>query len=599
MFTHDLRFAARTLVRRPAFTAIVVLTLSLCIGASTAVFSIVESVLLRGLAYRDLDRLVAVWSNNPKEKNDHYQVSIGDYFDWRARNHSFEQLAGFFPDLERDVHRAECRRAHRRRRRVGEFSSHARRSSAHRPRLRSTPRRVAQRSRSPSSPTQFWARAFGQDASVLGKTIALDGTAVRRRRRDGCRLLLSAESRRRDRAAADPRQLHRPARSAHAVGDRTSAMPGVTIARARQEMDAIAAQLRQEHPQEDAGLGVTLNALADDLLGDVRRPIVVLFAAVCAVLLIGCANVANLMLVRATGRQQELSVRAAMGAQPGAIARQLLTESGADRGGVGRTRHCDRVRDDARDLGDAAGVDRAHRHRARRRHRAGVHARRRVCSSRCSAASGRRCAALASVGRQQPERRCARKLARSARRDGSTVGLVVGEIALALVLVVSAGLLINSFARLAGDRCRLPRRSSGSNEDGVAGRRVFARTKRDQFFETLIAQTRALPGVSSVGTITRFPLHDGNLTTNGHRRGRAARRPTTSIRRPTTARRVRATSRRWEFRSSPGATSATADLADTSSQTVAIVNRTAAMTFFNTPNPVGRRVRLGGPNGRR
>jgi len=80
-FAHDMRYAVRSLARRPAFSFIVVGTLALCIGATSSVFSVVESVLLRGLNYRDLDRLVAVWSDNPKESNDHYQVSIGDYFD--------------------------------------------------------------------------------------------------------------------------------------------------------------------------------------------------------------------------------------------------------------------------------------------------------------------------------------------------------------------------------------------------------------------------------------------------------------------------------------------------------------------------------------
>src|ERR1051325_6947472 len=102
---------------------------------------------------------------------------------------------------------------------------------------------------------------------------------------------------------------------------------GVSIDHARVEMAPIAAQLREEHPKEDAALGITVLPLTDDLLGGVRRPITVLFAAVCAVLLVGCANVASLMLSRAVSRRQEFAVRAAMGAPPAAIARQLFTES--------------------------------------------------------------------------------------------------------------------------------------------------------------------------------------------------------------------------------------------------------------------------------
>ena len=103
---------------------------------------------------------------------------------------------------------------------------------------------------------------------------------------------------------------------------------GVSIETTRSEMMPIGAQLRQEFPKEDGGLGITVKPLADDLLGDVRRPILVLFGAVCAVLLIGCANVTNLMYGRSWSRRQELAVRAAMGAQPKAIVQQLLVESG-------------------------------------------------------------------------------------------------------------------------------------------------------------------------------------------------------------------------------------------------------------------------------
>ena len=97
MLSADLRFAVRSLSRSTAFTAIVVATLACCIGATTSVFSIVESVLLHGLRYPRIDRLVAVWSDNPKENNHRYQVSVGDYYDWRRRSRSFSQLAAFFP----------------------------------------------------------------------------------------------------------------------------------------------------------------------------------------------------------------------------------------------------------------------------------------------------------------------------------------------------------------------------------------------------------------------------------------------------------------------------------------------------------------------
>jgi putative ABC transport system permease protein len=591
MFAHDLRVAARTLLRRPAFTAIVVLTLSLCIGASTAVFSIVESVLVRGLDYRDLDRLVAVWSNNTKDKVEKYQVSIGDYFDWRARNRSFEQLAGFFPIWNATYTSA----ANAERLAIGAVSSNFLRTLGVRPRI-GRDFADAEESRGAQAVAilshDFWARTFGQDASVLGKPIALDGKtyivvgvmdadfSFPQNRVDVISPLPILGS------YIDRREVH----MLSVIG---RLRPGMTMARAQQDMDAIAAQLRQDHPREDAGLTVTLNSLSDDLLGEVRRPIVVLFAAVCAVLLIGCANVANLMLVRAAGRQQELSVRAAMGAEPGAIARQLLTESAL-----------------IALVSGALGVLIAF-------------AMTRVISAMLPASIARigdvrvdgtvlaftlvTCAVVALLCGAGPAMRGARSATRRSLHDaarGSSrgrsarrvhAGLVIGEIAIAIVLVLSAGLLINSFTRLAAT-------SAGFRGDHLLRMKLslpssaYPPSKRDAFFQTLADLTRALPGVTQVASINRFPLHDGNLTTQIAVEGAP---PPADDQYPSADYRL-ASPGYFATMSIPlvaGREFANTDLADSSSLPVAIVNRSAAAKFFALPNPVGRRLRLGGPRG--
>lgn len=588
MFAHDVRYAARTLARRPAFTTIVVVTLALCIGASTAVFSIVESVLLRGLPYRNLDRLVAVWSSNPKDKIDRYQVSIGDYFDWRTRSRSFEQLAGFFPTWNATYTDADAAE----RLDVGAVSANFFRTLGVQPRIgRGFTDAEEDRASQPVAVLMhdFWSRVFHEDPSILGKTITLDGKSYvaigvmdddftfPQSRVDVIVPLPILGS------YIDRREVH----MLSVVG---RLRPGATLAQARQEMAGIVTQLRAEHPKENAGLGVTLNTLSDDLLGDVRRPILVLFAAVCAVLLIGCANVANLMLVRATGRRQELAVRAAMGAQPAAIARQLLTESVLTAGlagvmGIGLAFVMTRA------IGAILPASIA---------KIGVvHVDATVLLFTLGV-----CAAVALLCGVGPALRGARSTTRDTLSEttrGSSRGrgarrihsaLVVAEVALAIVLVVSGGLLVNSLARLtsmsAGFRGDHLLRMKLSLPDASYPRGP----KRAQFYEALLSQTRALPGVTSAGTITRFPLHDGNVTTQIIAEGAAPppdnQYPAADLR-----------------QSSPGYFStmgiplltgrdfAATDILDSASQTAIILNRTAALKFFNTVDAIGKRLQLG------
>jgi putative ABC transport system permease protein len=357
-------------------------------------------------------------------------------------------------------------------------------------------------------------------------------------------------------------------------------------------MESIAAQLRTEHPNEDAGLASTVRPLVDELLGEVRRPIIVLFAAVCAVLLIGCANVANLMLSRVMGRQQELSVRTAMGAPPGAIARQLLTESAliAVVAGVlgiaiafGATHaaasmlpesmaRIGAVRVDARVLAFTVGVCI-------------------VVALVCGAAPAIH-GARNSTRLALPDAARGASRGRAARRIHAT--LVVTELALAMMLAVSAGLLINSFTHLSAT-------DPGFRTHGLLRMKIdlpspaYRRgAQSDQFFESLLRDVGALPGVRSVALVSRFPLHDGHLTTavlpEGTSETEANRLPDAEYR--------KASARYFEVMGIPviaGRTFGPTDTADSTAQLVAVVNRTAAVRYFGTPNAVGRRVRFGGP----
>ena len=588
MLASDLRFALRSLARKPAFTTIVVVTLALCIGATTTVFSIVESTLLEGLDYRQLDRLVAVWSDNPKESTDRYPVSIGDYFDWRARSHSFSQLAGFFPiwnstySAPNGAERID----------VGAVSANFLTTLGVSPKVgrgfadgddqRGAPEKVI-------LTHAFWSSRFHADPSVIGKSLTLDGKPyviigvmgehfTFPQSRVDVILPLSVLG-----SYWDQRQVH----MLSVIG---RLRDGTTIDAARREMSPIGAQLRQEHPQEDGGLGITTKPLADDLLGDVRRPILVLFGAVCAVLLIGCANVTNLMFGRAWSRRQELAIRTAMGAQPRAIVRQLLVESGViafASGVLGVLVALFATRSMANllpatitNIGDVR-ID------------GGVLAFTLAVSVIVTILCG-----------TAPAFGAARATARSTLAEATRVShgrgarrvyraLVVGELAIALVLAVGAGLLINSFARLANI-------DPGFRHDHVVRMKMAlpstsyrTASSRFRFYQTLLDEVRAIPGVRAAGIINRFPLHDGTLTTAVVVDGDPPPAPGMA---PTADYRV-ASPGYFKAMGLPilaGRDFAATDNADSSAQSVAIVNETAARTILHSTNPVGRRIALGG-----
>jgi putative ABC transport system permease protein len=587
LLTSDLRFAARSLLRKPAFTTIVVATLALCIGATTSVFSIVESVLLNGLGYRHLDRLVAVWSDNPKEKTDRYPVSVGDYFDLRQRTHAFSQLAGFFPVWDAIYGTPEGVE----RLNVGAVSSNFLTTLGVAPKLGrgfadGEDRRGAAGTVIVSH--AFWMTRLQGDPTALGRILTLDGQPYKvigvmderfafPSARVDVIMPLSVLGSYWDR------------RGVHMLSVIGRLRDGTSLEAARRELETIGAQLRQEHPQEDGGLGVSVKPLTDDLLGDVRRPILVLFGAVCAVLLIGCANVTNLMFGRAWGRKQELAVRIAMGAEPRAIVQQLLVESGVialASGLLGAIIALLATRTIAnllpasiRTIGDVR-IDGA------------VLAFTLAVSIVVTIVCGTAPAidAARSTARQSLGAASRASHGRSARRVYR--GLVVGELALALVLAVSAGLLINSFAKIAGI-------DPGFRRDHVVRMKVALPTSyatpaaRFQFDRSILDQVRALPAVRAAGLVNRFPLHDGPLTTAVVVEGDPPPAPGME---PSADYRI-ASPDYFKALSIPmlaGRDFAATDNTDSTAHLVAIINETAAKTILHSSNPVGKRIQLGG-----
>ena len=319
----DLRYAYRTLVKAPAFTALVLVTLGLGIGANTAIFSALNAVLLEPLPYPHADRLVRLVAHNPILAIRSSNVSAADFTDWQRDAHAFDGLAAFstFSTTMRGT---------------GSDGAAERIPAAEQTNLFEvlgvTPaigRAFTKDDVHPAPATAaivshgFWRRRFGADTGVVGRRLrpgsatSLVGVMPRGfAYPDGVELWVPANLR----PTADPRDN----RYVEAIG-RLKA--GATLDQAQAELDAISARLAAAYPATNRGWQVRLVPLTDYIVGDARRTLLLLLGAVGLVMLVACANVANLFLAHAAGRQREIAVRSAIGAARGRIFRQVLTES--------------------------------------------------------------------------------------------------------------------------------------------------------------------------------------------------------------------------------------------------------------------------------
>jgi len=319
----DLKFAARTLIKRPVFTAVVVVAVGLGVGANAAMYSIVDGVLLQELPYEDADQLVRVFQSDRFNATLHESVSGPDYFDYLEQQTVFQQIAawtGFNPTLADGVSDPERLTVAR--------ATHT---------LFPTLRWEAELGRTFTAAEDvpggtatvvlsygLWTRRFGRDSAVIGRSIELDGFdyAIVGVMPAGFNFLPDVD-------AWLPLQYsaHTNSRGVHNLNVIARLKDGMTIEAARDQMTSIMTRLEERYPEDNVGRGATVERLDWVMTGRVRPALVLLMGAVTLVLLIACANVANMLLARGTARQREIAVRLSLGAKPGRIIRQLITES--------------------------------------------------------------------------------------------------------------------------------------------------------------------------------------------------------------------------------------------------------------------------------
>ena len=503
---NDARFGLRTLWKRPGFTLVAVLTLALGVGANTAIFSVVNGVLLRPLPLKEAERLVLVYETTPQTPRDY--VSVPNLEDYRAAARSFEGFATYVPQsVNLTGGGAEPERV------VGAFVT-----SSFFPVVGAEP--ALGRALLPEDDAQgggrvavlghaLWQNRFGADRGVVGKTLVLNGEPfeVVGVMPEGFGYPVAAPDVLLPAQKWPNYKVDRAAHNCWVVG---RLKPGATRAAAEDELRAVARRLEEAYPEENRGRGVEVVGLQEDVVEDIRPALLILAGAVGFILLIACANIANLLLARGATRQREMALRSALGASRVRLLRQLLTETlllalaGGAAGLLLAWWGVDALLAlNPSQLPAPRGI--------------GLDARVLVFSLALSALAGFIFGVVPAL--QLSKADLGGALKEGGRGTGEGAGrarlrgaFVVAQVALSLVLLVGAGLLVNSFYRLLNVSPGFDPRGLLTMEYRLPRNRYPQGEQQWKFHREVVERVSNVPGVESAAVIRGLPF-SGNGST--------------------------------------------------------------------------------------
>lgn len=497
-FVQDVRYAVRLLLKSPGFAVVAILTLALGIGATTTMFSVIDAVLLQSAPVRDPQRLVMVWERNfPRDRKTNV-VGPANYIRWTEQNHSFEDMGAFISFAMNVSVDGRPERVQTGISTPSLFSTLGTRALLGRVFLPEEQEpgkdNVAMLSYS------YWQQRLGGDPSVIGKNVVLNGNP------DKIVGVLPPNFDLFDKVSIWTTLTMRPSmrnpagRYLTVIG---RLKRGVTLRQAQADMDVVSAHTRAELANFDAGWGITLVPFREQLVGDLRTALYVLLGAVGFVLLIACANVANLMMAKASARQKEIAIRTALGISRWRLVRQLLTESTvlAVAGGL---------------LGIAFAywAIQAVTAMAPAAFPGYVDIRMKLPVLEFTFAISVVTGILFGMA---PALRASRTDPQDALKEGGKSSpahghqrmrnaLVVAEAATALILLVGAGILMKSFVRLLNVDTGFQSQGVLTMEVSLSGDNYRKEASVAQYFDEAVSRVQHVPGVTAAGAISWLPL---------------------------------------------------------------------------------------------
>jgi len=587
----DIRYGVRGLLKHPGFTALIVITLALGIGASTAIFSIVDSVLLRRLPYTTASRIVAIQELSPDGKR--VQVTSANFLDWRTQNTVFEHLAAIKTTTSNLALSDHAERIDLAQTNANFFDVFGIKPQYGR-------LFIPQDEQAGHEPVvvvsnALWQRRFGSDPSLVGKPITLDGknyTVVG---------VAPAGFQYPDKTEVWvpplklapelwPKQDVTQTRGMGYLAAVATMKPGVSLPQAAFEMETITSRLRQQYPDTNNRRFNRVVSLHEHLVGDTNKLLWLLLGAVTFVLLIGCANVANLLLASGASRQKEMAIRTALGASRARVVRQLFTEStllALTGGTVGLLIAYWGVAGITKLLpGDFPRLNEIH-----------MNVRVLGFTFAASVLTGILFGLVPALQISRPDvqeaiRETGRGVSGNRRQSRFRQALIVVEVALSVVLLIGAGLLFRSFLRLQSVNTGFVSEHVWTAKLTPSGTSYKNQADYDKFYSQVLEKVSAVPGVQDAGVINTLPLDKG--PTAGFR---VDGRPLTTPDKWPMAN-YRAVSPNY-FRAMGIPVlqgRAYTDRDNSNSPPVMIVNQKLADEEFSGENPIGKRIAFGNSN---